>query len=97
MPATRAARLGADELPAVATAGEIADFERVDVRTLRADMEAGRVPGAYRRGRSWRVNVAVYLAAIENTHTNSTHESAGERLSAGVGQAPYACGLRGGD
>ena len=64
MPATRPATVGADELPDVCTASELADFERVDVRTLRADLDAGKVPGAYRRGRSWRIVTRTYLDAV---------------------------------
>jgi len=33
------------------------------VRTVRADLQASRIPGAYRRGASWRIDTAVYLAA----------------------------------
>lgn len=61
MPATRGATLRAEDLPDVMTIRELAAFERVDPRTLRADLLAGRVPGAYRRGRSWRVFRDVYL------------------------------------
>jgi len=66
MPAVRVATMTAEDLPAVATAAELAEFERVDVRTLRADLEAGKVPGAYRRGRSWRIITATYLDAMRN-------------------------------
>lgn len=64
MPTVRAASVRADELPDVCTASELADYERVDVRTLRADLEAGKVPGAYRRGRSWRIVTRTYFDAI---------------------------------
>ncbi|MDO9107850.1 MAG: hypothetical protein Q7U89_02515 [Coriobacteriia bacterium] len=64
MPSVRAATLHPDELPDVMTAAELAQFERVDTRTLRADLEAGRVPGAYRRGRSWRIVKATYLDSV---------------------------------
>ncbi len=57
----------AEDLPAVATAAELAAFERVDVRTLRADLEAGKVAGAYRRGRSWRILTAAYLQSHERS------------------------------
>jgi hypothetical protein len=53
-----------DKLPAIATVAELAEFERVDPRTLRADIEGGKVPGAFRRGRSWRVYTAAYLKAL---------------------------------
>jgi len=65
VPSVRSATLRADELPDVATVPELAAFERVDPRTLRADLDAGRVPGAFRRGRSWRIVTATYLAAID--------------------------------
>ena len=64
MPAVRAASVRAEDLPDVATVAELAAFERVDPRTLRADLEAGRVPGAYRRGRSWRIATRTYLDAL---------------------------------
>lgn len=64
MPATRRATMHAEELPDVATVAELAAFERVDPRTLRSELEAGRVPGAFRRGRSWRIVTATYLDAI---------------------------------
>lgn len=67
MPATRPAGVRAADLPDVCTASELADFERVDVRTLRTDLEADRVPGAYRRGRSWRIVTRTYLDAIAAT------------------------------
>ena len=64
MPQTRVPVVEADQLPEVMTAQELADFERVDVRTLRAALEAGKVPGAYRRGRSWRILKTIYLADV---------------------------------
>lgn len=64
MPATRPFTVATEELPDVATVAELAAYERVDTRTLRADLEAGRVPGAYRRGRSWRIVTRTYLDAI---------------------------------
>lgn len=64
MPSQIQATMTADDLPAVATVAEIASFERVDVRTLRAALEAGEVPGAYRRGRSWRIVTSVYLEQV---------------------------------
>ena len=74
MPSTRPATVRADDLPDVATVAELAAFERVDPRTLRADLDAGRVPGAYRRGRSWRVITATYLAALSRQGSGHEHE-----------------------
>lgn len=51
-----------EDLPDTATVEEIALFERVDVRTIRKACTAGTLPGAYQRGRSWRVDVADYRA-----------------------------------
>lgn len=62
MPATRPATTDAESLPAVATVAEIAAFERVDQRTVRKAIDAGELPGAFRRGRSWRVRSDVYLS-----------------------------------
>ncbi|NTU71602.1 MAG: helix-turn-helix domain-containing protein [Coriobacteriia bacterium] len=67
MPRTREATVCIADLPDVATVAELAAFERVDERTLRAELDAGRVPGAYRRGRSWRIVTRSYLAAIGAT------------------------------
>jgi len=64
MPAVRAASVRTEDLPDVATVAELAAFERVDPRTLRTDLDAGRVPGAYRRGRSWRIVTRTYLDAL---------------------------------
>lgn len=64
MPAVRPSTVHVADLPEVATVAEWAAFERVDPRTLRADLEAGKVPGAYRRGRAWRIVTATALAAI---------------------------------
>jgi hypothetical protein len=64
VPSTRPSTLRADDLPDVATVAELAAFERVDPRTLRADLDAGKVPGAYRRGRSWRIVTRTYLDAV---------------------------------
>ena len=75
MPSTRPASMSAVELPSVATVAELAAFERVDERTLRRELEAGRVPGALRRGRSWRILTATYLDAI--TASASRGEAAG--------------------
>lgn len=63
MPTTRPATVRADDLPDVATVAELAAFERVDPRTLRADLDRGIVAGAYKRGRSWRILTATYLEA----------------------------------
>jgi hypothetical protein len=65
VPSTRPSTLRADDLPDVATVAELAAFERVDPRTLRADLDAGKVPGAYRRGRSWRIVTRTYLDGHE--------------------------------
>lgn len=64
MPATRPATLRAEDLPDVMTTSDLAAWERVDVRVLRADLEAGKVPGAYKRGTAWRIVKATYLQAI---------------------------------
>jgi hypothetical protein len=95
MPATKPPTIAAADLPAVATAAEIAAFERVDVRTLRADLDAGKVPGAYRRGRSWRVNVSVYLSAIENSRTDRPHNGASGDVSAGEAADSCVVQMRG--
>jgi hypothetical protein len=67
MPSTRPATVRAEDLPAIATVAELAAWDRCDPRTLRADLDAGKVPGAYRRGRSWRIVTATYLAALSAT------------------------------
>lgn len=67
MPATKPATLGCDQLPSVATVAEIAAFERCDERTIRKALEAGEIPGAFKRGRSWRVVTTAYLAAVART------------------------------
>lgn len=72
MPSTRTATLCRDDLPDVATASELAAYERIDVRTLRHDLEAGAVPGAFRRGRSWRIDTQVYFAALERLQRTET-------------------------
>lgn len=76
MPATRAATLKAEDLPDVCTAVELAAYERVDVRTLRAALEAGKVPGSYRRGRSWRIVTRTYFDAIANAGVGDPGEGA---------------------
>lgn len=67
MPSVRPATVRVEQLPDVVTVAELAAFERVDPRTLRADLEAGRVPGAYRRGRTWRIVMKTYLTAIASS------------------------------
>ena len=74
MPSQRPTTLRTDDLPDVATVAELAAFERVDPRTLRADLEAGRVPGAYRRGRSWRIVTATYLDTVSRHGDRSDAE-----------------------
>jgi len=64
MPSVLPATMRAEDLPAVATIAEIAAYERIDPRTLRKACEAGTVPGAFRRGRNYRVNTVTYLSAI---------------------------------
>lgn len=64
MPSQRPASLKTDDLPDIATVAELAAYDRCDPRTLRADLEAGKVPGAYRRGRNWRIVTATYLSAV---------------------------------
>ena len=64
MPSVLPATMRAEDLPEVATIAEVAAYERVDPRTLRKAAEAGKVPGAFKRGRNYRVNVRTYLAAI---------------------------------
>ncbi len=68
MPATRPATTRADSLPDVATVAEIAAWVRVDSRTLRAEIVAGNVPGAFRVGRSWRVVTQEYLRGVGGHH-----------------------------
>ncbi|MRS12152.1 MAG: hypothetical protein EG823_03665 [Actinobacteria bacterium] len=64
MPATKPATVRADALPDVMTAAELAAYERVDVRVIRADLSAGKVPGAYMRGSHWRIVTRTYLDAV---------------------------------
>ena len=78
MPATRPSTLRRDQLPAVATVAEIAAFERCDERTVRKALEAGQVPGAFRRGRSWRVRTDVYLAEVCCAFAGSSAEGEAE-------------------
>lgn len=64
MPSVRPARVSLADLPAVATVSELAAFERVDERTVRKAIEAGELPGAFRRGdRALRIRTDIYLAA----------------------------------
>jgi hypothetical protein len=72
MPATRAATVSLDSLPSIATVAEVAAFERVDERTIRKALEAGEIPGAFRRGRSWRVVTAVYLRTLSSGLAEAT-------------------------
>jgi predicted DNA-binding transcriptional regulator YafY len=67
MPSTRPATLTREDLPDTLTAQELADYERVDVRTIRHDLAAGNVPGAWRRGKAWRISRDAYLEAIGRT------------------------------
>lgn len=64
MSRVRPAVLTQDDLPDTMTAKELADYERVDVRTLRLALDAGEIAGAYRRGSSWRINKAAYFAGL---------------------------------
>lgn len=64
MPSVLPATIRAEDLPEVATITEVAAYERIDPRTLRKAAEAGKVPGAFKRGRNYRVNTRAYLAAI---------------------------------
>jgi hypothetical protein len=64
MPSVLPPTMSAEDLPEVATVADIAAWERVDPRTLRKACEAGTVPGAFRRGRVWRINTRTYLATI---------------------------------
>lgn len=64
------------------TASELAAFERVDVRTLRAELDAGNVPGAYRRGRSWRIVTRRYLDGL-SPMSSSASAGCGERANDG--------------
>lgn len=64
MSATRKATVSAEDLPDILTVSELAAFERVDARTLRGDLDKGIVPGAYKRGRSWRISKRTYLDAL---------------------------------
>jgi hypothetical protein len=64
MPACRPSTLERDQLPCVATVAEIAAFERCDERTVRKALEGRQIPGAFKRGRSWRVRTDVYLAEV---------------------------------
>ena len=63
MPATRAPSVRRSDLADVVTPSEFAAYKRLDVRTIRAALQAGEVPGAERIGRSWRIDMTVYDAA----------------------------------
>ena len=58
MPAVRPATVETADLPAVATVAELAAWERCDPRTLRLELAAGKIPGGFRKGRSWRICVS---------------------------------------
>lgn len=62
MPVTLPPKITREELPAVATVKELADFERLDERTVRRALEAGLIPGGFKHARSWRVCTDVYFA-----------------------------------
>jgi len=64
MPATRVPTLRADDLPDIATVAEIAAAVRVDPRTLRAEIVAGNVAGAFRVGQAWRIVTQTYLQSV---------------------------------
>jgi len=63
MPRTRDAAVRTEDLPDVATISEIAAYERIDERTLRKAIVAGKVAGVVRRGRAVRIVTQRYLAA----------------------------------
>lgn len=67
MPATRPPSLSRSQLPDVVTPAELADYLRVDVRTIRMALATGEVPGATRIGRSWRIDMPAYDAAKVRT------------------------------
>lgn len=64
MPAIKAPSVTTEDLAPVESVSTMAAFERVDDRTFRAACERGEVPGAFRRGRSWRVVTATYLEQV---------------------------------
>ena len=68
MPSTRPSTIRTDDLPDIATVAEIAAFARVDPRTLRAEIVAGNVPGAFRVGQSWRILAQTYLQSVGGHH-----------------------------
>jgi len=81
--------IGIDDLPAVATVREIAAFERVDERTIRKAIEAGTLPGAFRRGdRAVRIRTDVYLAATAQV---GSPEATTLKSGTGTGDAVAAC------
>jgi len=69
VPATRPATVRRADLPEIATVCELARWARCDPRTLRAEIAAGNVAGAFRIGRSWRIDMTVYDAAKARTVT----------------------------
>jgi hypothetical protein len=97
MPTTRPPRLAVDQLPAVAVVSEIAAFERCDERTIRQALEAGEIPGAFKRGRSWRVRTDVYLAAgcRDSASNQQSASEAGDWLAPSAGSAKHVSGTSG--
>lgn len=63
-PTTARRVLSAKDLPDIMSPQDVADFEACDVRTVRKDLEAGKVPGAFKRGSRWKVAKFVYLSEI---------------------------------
>jgi hypothetical protein len=68
MPSTRPSTIRTHDLPDIATVAEIAAFARVDPRTLRAEIVAGNVPGAFRVGKAWRILAQTYLQSVGGHH-----------------------------
>jgi hypothetical protein len=68
MPRTRVPTIRADAAADVMTVQELAALIRVDPRTLRVELEAGLVGGAFKVGRSWRIVRSTFLASIEAGH-----------------------------
>jgi hypothetical protein len=64
MPRTRPATLRREDLPDIVTVNEFAEYDRSDPRTVRDDAKAGLIPGAYQRGKSWRIDMTVYFEAM---------------------------------
>jgi hypothetical protein len=74
MPRTKPASVSASDLPSIATVAEISALIRVDERTLRAELAAGRVPGAFKVGRVHRVLTHVFLDSIARGSGTDTDE-----------------------